>query len=80
MGNGPQTRHVALVGCDYLGLKLTMEVREGDQAHAGQLGFTDKKTDGIRYTARGSDGVATINCGAKRVIESLVIELDDGNG
>ena len=80
MGNGPQTWHVALVGYDYPGLKLTMEVREGDQVQASQLVFTDKKADGIRCAAPASGSVAEINRGAKRVIESLVIELDDGNG
>ena len=69
-----------LVGYDYPELKLTMEVQEGNKVQASQLVFTDKKTDGIRYTARGSGRVASINRGAKRVIESLVIELDDGNG
>ena len=71
---------MALVGYGYPGLKPTMEVRKGDQVQAGQLVFTDKKTDGIRYTAPGSDRMTTINRGAKRVIESLVIELDYGNG
>ena len=71
---------MALVGYDYPELKLTMEVQEGNKVQASQLDFTDKKTDGIRYTAPGSDRVSAINRGAKRVIESLVIELDDGNG
>ena len=71
---------MALVGYDYPGLKLTMEVREGDQVQASQLVFTDKKADGIRCAALGSGSVAEINRGANRGIESLVIELDDGNG
>jgi len=77
---GPEIRRVALVGYDYPGLKPTMEVGEGDRVQAGQLVFTDKKTDGVRYTAPGSGTVVAINRGAKRVFESLVIELDDTVG
>ena len=77
---GPEIRRVALVGYDYPGLKPTMEVGEGDRVQAGQLVFTDKKTDGVRYTAPGSGSVVAINRGAKRVFESLVIELDDTAG
>lgn len=78
--NGPEIRQVALVGYDYPGLKPTMEVREGDSVKAGQLIFTDKKTDGVRYTAPGSGKVVAINRGAKRVFESVVIELDGSDG
>lgn len=77
---GAEIRHVALVGYDYPGLKPTMEVQEGDRVRAGQLVFTDKKSDGIRYTAPGSGTVVAINRGEKRVFESLVIELDGGEG
>ncbi len=76
--DGPEVRQVALVGYDYPGLKPTMEVREGDKVKAGQLVFTDKKTDGVRYTAPASGTVKVINRGEKRVFESLVIELDGG--
>lgn len=74
--DSPEVRQVALVGYDYPGLKPTMEVREGDKVKAGQLVFTDKKTDGVRYTAPASGTVKAINRGEKRVFESLVIELD----
>lgn len=78
--NGPEVRHVALVGYDYPGLKPTMEVKEGDKVKAGQLVFTDKKTDGVRYTAPASGTVSAINRGEKRVFESLVIEIDGEEG
>ena len=73
--DGPEIRQVALVGYDYPGLKPTMEVREGDSVKAGQLVFTDKKTEGVRYTAPASGTVVAINRGPKRVFESLVIEV-----
>ena len=44
---GPAIRHVAVLGPDYVGMKPTMEVREGDQVKKGQLIFTDKKTKTI---------------------------------
>jgi Na+-transporting NADH:ubiquinone oxidoreductase subunit A len=78
--SGPEVRQVALVGYDYPGLKPTMEVREGDTVKAGQLVFTDKKTDGVRYTAPASGTVKAINRGDKRVFESLVIEMDGSEG
>ena len=71
----PVTR-VALLGSDYPGLKPTMEVQAGDRVKAGDLVFTDKKNEGVRYTAPGSGTVASINRGARRAFQSLVIDLD----
>ena len=48
---GHQVRSVAVLGGDYVGMKPTMEVREGDVVKKGQLIFTDKKTEGVKYTA-----------------------------
>jgi Na+-transporting NADH:ubiquinone oxidoreductase subunit A len=67
---------VALVGFDYVGMKPTMEVAEGDRVRLGQLLFTDKKTAGVRYTAPASGVVSAINRGARRVLQSVVIEID----
>lgn len=73
-------RNVALVGPDYIGMKPTMEVAEGDMVKKGQLVFTDKKTDGVVYTAPASGRVVAINRGARRIFQSLVIEVDDALG
>ncbi|WP_116364230.1 Na(+)-translocating NADH-quinone reductase subunit A [Parahaliea mediterranea] len=73
--NAPAARAVALVGFDYVGMKPTMEVAVGDTVKAGQLLFTDKKTEGVRYTAPAGGTVAAINRGAKRVLQSVVIEV-----
>ena len=51
IADAPAPRAVAVVGYDYVGMKPTMEVREGDRVKLGQLLFTDKKTPGVRYTA-----------------------------
>mgnify|MGYP006073899017 CR=1 FL=1 len=69
-------RTVALVGPDYIGMKPTMEVAVGDLVKRGQLLFTDKKTEGVKYTAPAGGTVVAINRGARRVFQSLVIEID----
>ncbi len=74
--DSPAPRAVGVVGYDYVGMKPTMEVREGDRVKLGQLLFTDKKTEGVRYTAPASGVVSAINRGAKRVLQSVVIELE----
>lgn len=72
----PNVTRVALLGDDYIGMKPTMKVSEGDQVALGQLLFTDKKTEGVRYTSPGAGRVVEVNRGAKRKFESVVIELD----
>jgi len=38
---------VAILGTDYVGLKPTMSVKEGDQVKLGQVIFADKKNEGV---------------------------------
>jgi len=71
------TEHVAVLGGDFHGLKPTMLVSEGDRVRRGQPLFTDKKNDGVLFTAPASGEVTAINRGAKRVFQSLVIKVDD---
>jgi Na+-transporting NADH:ubiquinone oxidoreductase subunit A len=72
----PAARSVALVGFDYPGMKPTMAVQVGERVRSGQLLFEDKKTAGVRYTAPASGTVAAINRGAKRVLQSVVIDIE----
>lgn len=72
-----QVTKVALVGDDYIGMKPTMEVTEGDRVKTGQLLFSDKKNEGIRYTSPATGKIMAVNRGAKRKFESIVIELED---
>ncbi len=72
---GNNITRVALLGEDYIGMRPTMEVEEGDRVKRGQLLFTDKKNAGVQYTSPGSGRVVKINRGAKRKFLSLVIEL-----
>jgi Na+-transporting NADH:ubiquinone oxidoreductase subunit A len=72
----PPPRRVALVAADYHGMKPTMHVSPGDQVRRGQLLFEDKKTPGVRYTAIAGGKVTAVNRGAKRALQSVVVELD----
>ena len=67
---------VAVLGADYVGLKPTMKVREGDRVALGQPLFEDKKNPGVVVTAPASGVVQAINRGAKRALVSVVIEVD----
>ncbi|MCB1647418.1 MAG: Na(+)-translocating NADH-quinone reductase subunit A [Pseudomonadales bacterium] len=67
-----------MIGFDYHGLKPTMEVAVGDKVKLGQVVFTDKKTPGVKYTSPASGTVTAVNRGAKRVFQSLVVEIEDG--
>ncbi len=70
-------RNVALIGFDYNGMKPTMAVQEGERVKRGSLLFTDKKTEGVRYTSPAAGVVKVINRGERRVFQSVVIEMDD---
>jgi len=74
--DGPKVTQVAVMGPDYVGMKPTMAVQEGDRVKKGQVLFTDKKTEGVQYTAPAAGVVKAINRGARRVFLSVVIELD----
>jgi len=73
---GNAVSRVALVGFDYVGMKPTMLVQVGDKVKKGQPLFTDKKNEGVQYTAPASGTVVEINRGKRRVFESLVIEVE----
>jgi Na+-transporting NADH:ubiquinone oxidoreductase subunit A len=72
----PVPARVALLADDYVGMRPTMHVAEGDGIKRGQLLFEDKKTPGVRFTAPGGGHVAKIHRGERRALQSLVIELD----
>ena len=75
ISEGRSVRSVALVGYDYHGMKPTMLVREGDSVKKGQAVFSDKKNPGVLFTAPASGVVAKINRGARRVFQSIVIDV-----
>lgn len=73
---GKSVSTVAVIGFDYNGMKPTMSVQAGDQVKCGQVLFADKKTPGVVYTAPASGTVKEVNRGEKRVLQSVVIEVN----
>jgi Na+-transporting NADH:ubiquinone oxidoreductase subunit A len=74
--DGPQVGSVGVLGSDFVGIKPTMAVAEGDRVRLGQELFTDRANPRVRYTAPGSGVVRAINRGARRSLRSVVIDLD----
>ncbi len=75
ISEAPAARSVALMGFDYIGMRPTMAVTVGDCVKLGQLLFADKKTEGVIFTAPAAGTVTAINRGAKRVLQSVVIDV-----
>lgn len=71
-----QPSQVALNGIDYPYLKPRMEVAVGDRVTLGQTLFVDKELPAIRFTSPGSGTIAAIHRGPRRILESVVIQLD----
>jgi len=74
--DGGEVRTVAVIGLDFIGLRPSLQVQVGDRVRLGQPLFLDKKHPEIRFTAPGCGKVVAINRGAKRVLQSVVIELE----
>ena len=73
---GSDISQVALLGDDYVGMKPTLLVKEGDPVKLGQPVFVDKKTEGVVYTSPTSGKVSSINRGAKRKFLSMIFDVD----
>ena len=73
--DGPLVKHVAVLGPDYIDMRPTMAVQEGDRVKLGTVLFEDKKNPGVVFTSPGSGKVTSINRGAKRTLQSVVVEL-----
>ena len=69
------SRSVALLGNDYVGMKPTMLVEEGDIVKLGQPLFEDKKNPGVLFTSPAGGKVESINRGERRILQSVVIEI-----
>ncbi|MFI3246309.1 MAG: Na(+)-translocating NADH-quinone reductase subunit A [Ferrimonas sp.] len=76
----PNVTRVAILGEEYIGMRPTMKVKEGESVRQGQSLFEDKKNPGVLFTAPASGTVVEINRGAQRVLQSVVIELNDAEG
>jgi Na+-transporting NADH:ubiquinone oxidoreductase subunit A len=69
-------RTVGLLGRDYLGLKPSILVQEGERVKIGQALFFDKRNPLIKFTAPAAGVVSAIHRGAKRVLQSVEITID----
>ncbi|WP_370430129.1 Na(+)-translocating NADH-quinone reductase subunit A [Klebsiella michiganensis] len=69
-------KRVALLGEEYIGMRPSMAVREGDRVQKGQLLFEDKRNPGVRFTAPASGTISAIHRGERRVLQSVIIDVD----
>lgn len=75
INDGKSITKVALLGEEYVGMRPTMHARVGDEVKKGQVLFADKKNPGVVFTSPASGKVIEVNRGAKRVLQSVVIEV-----
>ncbi|CQR78257.1 Na(+)-translocating NADH-quinone reductase subunit A [Enterobacter hormaechei] len=73
---GASIHHVAIIGDDYVGMRPAMLVQEGDRVIKGQALFEDKKNPGVMFTAPASGTVVAIHRGERRVLQSVVIQIE----
>ena len=69
---------VAVMADDFPGMKPRMRIEEGQQVKRGQVLFEDRKQSGVLHTAPAAGRVIGIHRGAKRALQSVVIDLSDG--
>ena len=74
--DGPTIKTVATLGEEFVGMRPTMFVKVGDRVTKGQAIFEDKKNPGVKFTAQAAGVVTEINRGEKRVLQSVVIDVD----
>lgn len=73
---GPAPDRVAVLGEEYVGMRPSMLIREGDRVRKGQALFEDKKNPGVMFTAPASGTIEAIHRGERRVLQSVVIAVD----
>lgn len=74
--DGAAISSVAVLGEEYVGMRPTMHVHVDDRVKKGQILFEDKKNPGVKFTAPAAGIVKEVNRGARRVLQSVVIEID----
>ena len=75
INDSKNSRSVAVLGDDYVGMKPTMLVEEGDEVRLGQVLFEDKKNPGVIFTSPAGGKIESINRGDRRALQSVVIEI-----
>ncbi len=75
--DGPAIRSVGLIGLDHIGLKPKVLVQEEDVVKRGTPLFFHKDDPEAVVVSPVSGRIASINRGARRVLQSVVVEIDD---
>jgi Na+-transporting NADH:ubiquinone oxidoreductase subunit A len=77
LDSSKSVRHVAVAAADYVGMRPTLYVEPGQPVRRGEKLFEDKKRPGVAHTAPGAGTVTAINRGARRMLQTVVLELND---
>ncbi len=77
IGSGNQIQTAAVVAADYIGLKPRLLVQEGDVVAAGAPLFFHKDSPEVMITSPVTGRVKAVNRGARRVLVSVEIEVDE---
>ena len=72
-----QPTRVAIMADDFPGMRPGMKVKEGDTVKRGQPLFEDRTRTGVIHTAPGAGRVIGVYRGARRALQSVVIDLSD---
>lgn len=77
--DGPALTMVGLIGEDYIGLKPRVAVEEGEEVKRGQTILFHKDIPDAKIVSPVTGQVKAIHRGARRVLESVVIQATDAD-
>lgn len=80
ISEGRAIRTAAVLAADYVGLKPRLVVEEGDRVEVGSPIFFHKDTPDVKITSPAAGRVKAVNRGARRVLISVEIEIDENGG
>lgn len=78
IGEPKNVTQVAVIAEDYIGMKPRFMVEEGAEVKRGQALFSDRKSPRILFAAPAAGKIRAINRGDKRALQSVVVELSQG--
>ncbi len=70
-----ESKKIAIIGSDFIGMKPTMRVKIGEDVKIGQPLFSCKKNIGLVFTSLAAGRVIAINRGHRRLFQSMEIQL-----
>jgi Na+-transporting NADH:ubiquinone oxidoreductase subunit A len=72
---GPTLSRVGVLGRDYVGMKPSIAVSEGETVRRGQTLFVDKKTEGVHHVSPVHGRVVSVLRGEKRSFIGIELEV-----